>query len=152
MSRSQEEHDLGGNNPSPGHTPEDDAIAELQTTTAEGQQNHNSLDEGFDNTIANKPTADNENEEDLSTADWAIEGVKGFEGDDLRHMNAFFVLLKDWYRQKNYTASLLTREGYNKQVEFELYLKNQNRVLEVFYKPTMVANSQVMRTIMLGAW
>ncbi len=69
---------MGGNNPSPGHTPEDDAIAELQTTTAEGQQNHNSLDEGFDNTIANKPTADNENEEDLSTADWAIKGVKGW--------------------------------------------------------------------------
>ncbi len=100
--------------------------------------------------LVNKPTADNENEEDPST-DWVIEGVEGLEGDALRHMYAFYVLLKDWYRQKNYTASLLTREGYNKQVEFELYLKNQNRVLEVFYKPTMVANSQVMRTIMLGA-
>lgn len=88
---------MGGNNLSPSHTPEDDAIAELPTTTAEGQQNHNSLDEGIDTTIANKPTADNENEEDPST-DWAIEGVEGLEGDALRHMNAFYVLVKDWYR------------------------------------------------------
>jgi hypothetical protein len=43
---------FGGNNLSPSHTPEDDAIADLPTTTVEGQQNHNSLDEGIDTTIA----------------------------------------------------------------------------------------------------
>ena len=39
MSCSQKECDLGGNSPSPSHSPEDYAIAELPTTTAEGQQN-----------------------------------------------------------------------------------------------------------------
>ena len=53
-----------------------------------------------------------------------IEGVKGLEGDTLRHINAFHVLLKDWFCQKNYTSILLTREGYNKRVEFGLYLNN----------------------------
>ena len=46
------------------------------------------------------------------------------EGDALRHMNAFYVLLKDWFVQKNYTSVLLTREGYNKRLEFGLYLNN----------------------------
>jgi len=47
------------------------------------------------------------------------------EGDALHHINTFYVLFKDWYHQKNYTAVLLTREGYhNKQVEFGLYLNN----------------------------
>ena len=50
--------------------------------------------------------------------------MEGLDGDALHHMNAFYyVLLKDWYCQ-NYTAVLLTREGYNKRVEFGLYLSN----------------------------
>ena len=119
--------------------------AELPTTTAEGQQICNSIDGSIDTAIASistaddvneasiptaddeneasKPTADNEDEDDMFT-DWAIEGVEGLEGDTLRHMNAFYVLLKDWFCQKNYTSILLTREGYNKRVEFGLYLNN----------------------------
>jgi hypothetical protein len=62
--------------------------------------------------------------EGAAATDWAIEGVGGLEGDALRHMNAFYVLLKDWFVQKNYTSVLLTREGYNKRLEFELYLNN----------------------------
>ena len=119
--------------------------AESPTTTSEGQQICNSIDGSIDTAIASKPTADDENEASIPAADdeneaskptadnededdmftdWAIEGVEGLEGDTLRHMNAFYVLLKDWFRQKNYTSILLTREGYNKRVEFGLYLNN----------------------------
>jgi hypothetical protein len=42
--------------------------------------------------------------EGAAATDWAIEGVGGLEGDALRHMNAFYVLLKDWFVQKNYTS------------------------------------------------
>ncbi len=98
-------------------------LAESLTTTAEGQQLCNSLEGSIDTAIASKPTADDENEDDMST-DWAIEGVGGLEGDAHRHMNAFYVLLKDWFVQKNFTSVLLTREGYNKRLEFGLYLNN----------------------------
>jgi hypothetical protein len=85
-------------------------LAESPTTTAEGQQIRNSIDGSIETAIASKPTADDENEDDMS-ADWAIEGVGGLEGDALRHMNAFYVLLEDLFRQKNCTSVLLTREG-----------------------------------------
>ena len=85
-------------------------LAESPTTTVEGQQIHNSLDGSIATAIASKPTADDENEDDMST-DWAIEGVGGLEGDALRHMNAFYVLLEDLFCQKNCTSVLLTREG-----------------------------------------
>jgi hypothetical protein len=119
--------------------------AESPTTTSEGQQICNSIDGSIDTAIASKPTADDENEASIPAADdeneaskptadnededdmftdWAIEGVEGLEGDTLRHMNAFYVLLKDLFCQKNYTSILLTREGYNKRVEFGLYLNN----------------------------
>ncbi len=98
-------------------------LAESPITNAEGQQIRNSLDGSIDTAIASKPSADDENEDDIST-DCAVEGVGGLEGDALRYMNAFYVLLKDWFRQKNYTSVLLTREGYNKRHEFELYLNN----------------------------
>ena len=98
-------------------------LAELPKTTAEGHQIRNSLDGSINTAIARKPTANDENEDDMST-NWAIEGVGGLEGDALRHMNAFYVLLKDWFVQKNYTSVLLTREGYNKRLEFGLYLNN----------------------------
>ena len=106
----------------------------MPTTTAEGQQICNTIDGSIDTAIASKPTADDENEASKPTAndedkddmftDWAIEGVEGLEGDILHHMKAFYVLLKDWFCRKNYTSILLTREGYNKRVEFGLYLNN----------------------------
>jgi hypothetical protein len=121
--------------------------AELPTTTAEGQQIRNSIDGTIDTAFASKPTAYDENEASIPTTDdeneaskpttdddnedkddmftdWAIEGVERLEGNTLRHMNAFYVYLKDWFCQKNYTSILLTREGYNKRVEFGLYLNN----------------------------
>jgi hypothetical protein len=44
--------------------------------------------------------------------------VNGLEGDALCHMNAFYALLKDWYRGKDYTAVPLMKAGYDEQVAF----------------------------------
>jgi hypothetical protein len=49
---------------------------------------------------------------------WHLEGVDGLEGDALCHMNAFYALLKNWYRRKDYTAVLLTKVGYDERVAF----------------------------------
>ncbi len=46
------------------------------------------------------------------------------EGDALRHMNACYDLLKDWYCQKKYTTALLTRAGYAQRIQFGLYLND----------------------------
>ncbi len=44
--------------------------------------------------------------------------MEGLEGDDLHHMNAFYALLKGWYCQKDYTADLLMKAGYDKRVAY----------------------------------
>ena len=115
-------------------------LAESPTTTAEGQQicsdsgsgsgksgsgsgESGSGESGSGNTSA-AAAVEVAAAEGAAATDWAIEGVGGLEGDALRHMNAFYVLLKDWFVQKNYTSVLLTREGYNKRLEFGLYLNN----------------------------
>ena len=85
-----------------------------------------SLDGSIDHTaIASKPTADDEMKMTCPQIG-QLRGWEGWrlEGDALCHMNAFYDLLKDWFVQKNYTSVLLTREGYNKRLEFGLYLNN----------------------------
>ncbi len=107
-------------------------LAESPTTTAEGQQicsgsssgsGRGSGESGSGNTSA-AAAVEVAAAEGAAATDWAIEGVGGLEGDALCHMNAFYVLLKDWFVQKNYTSVLLMREGYNKRLEFGLYLNN----------------------------
>jgi hypothetical protein len=83
-------------------------LAESPTTTAEGQQICSGSGSGSGSTSA-AAAVEVAAAEGAAAIDWAIEGVKGLEGDALRHMNAFYVLLKDWFVQKNYTSVLLTR-------------------------------------------
>ena len=94
-------------------------LSESPRTTAEGQQICSGSGSGNGGTSA---AAAVEVEvavaEGVAATDWAIVGVGGLEGDALRHMNAFYVLLKDWFVQKINTSVLLTREGYNKRLEF----------------------------------
>jgi hypothetical protein len=62
------------------------------------------------------PIKNEEKHKDTTITDpliWHIEGVEGLEGDALCHMNAFYALLKDWYRRKDYTAVQLTKAGYD---------------------------------------
>ena len=100
-------------------------LSKSPRTTAEGQQICSGSGSGNGGTSAAAAVeVEVAAAEGVAATDWAIEGVGGLEGDALRHMNAFYVLLKDWFVQKNYTSVLLTREGYNKRLEFGLYLNN----------------------------
>jgi hypothetical protein len=90
-------------------------LAESPATTAEGRQicsgsgsgsgksGSGSGESGSGNTSA-AAAVEVAAAEGAAATDWAIEGVGVLEGDALRHMNAFYVLLKDWFVQKNYTS------------------------------------------------
>jgi hypothetical protein len=56
--------------------------------------------------------------------DWCLEGVEGFEGDAPHNINAFYVLLNEWYCKKNSTSVLLSREGFVKRVAFSKYFND----------------------------
>jgi hypothetical protein len=106
-----------------GYLSKEHNLSESPTTTAEGQQIHSGSGSGSGGT-STAAVVEVAVAEVAAATDWAIEGVGRLEGDALRRINAFYVLLKDWFVQKNYTSVLLTREGYNKQLEFGLYLNN----------------------------
>lgn len=60
----------------------------------------------------------------LPPYDWQIEGLDGLAADQIQHMDAFYCLLKRWYAEKEYTSVLLTKEDYNKRVEFLCYMRD----------------------------
>ena len=49
---------------------------------------------------------------------WIIEGVEELDEEQIRHMNAFYALLKKWFLDKEYTSKLITKEDYNERVNF----------------------------------
>ena len=55
---------------------------------------------------------------DTNSYNWIIEGVAELEEEQIRHMNAFYALLKKWFREKEYTSKLITKEDYNERVNF----------------------------------
>ena len=73
------------------------------------------------------PVHDESAEEDpiiLSNSyNWIIEGVEELDEEKIRHMNAFYALLKKWIRGKEYTSKLITKEDYNARVNFLLRVK-----------------------------
>jgi hypothetical protein len=58
----------------------------------------------------------------VQNVDWVIEGVEELDADARRHMFAFYMNLKDWYCQRDYTSVLLTKAGYDEQVAFGMFL------------------------------
>ncbi len=56
----------------------------------------------------------------IDLVDWSIEGVEGLEGDALCHMKAFYGMLKETLCQKDSTSVLLSKDDYNRRVEFGL--------------------------------
>jgi hypothetical protein len=74
------------------------------------------------------PVHDESAEEDpiiLSNSDnWIIEGFEELDKEKIRHMNAFYALLKKWIGGKEYTSKIITKEDDNARVNFLL------RVLE----------------------
>jgi hypothetical protein len=55
-----------------------------------------------------------------NTYNWIIEGVEGLDEESVRHMNAFYALLRKWFGSKEYTSQLITKEDYNARVNFLL--------------------------------
>jgi hypothetical protein len=73
------------------------------------------------------PVHDESAEEDpiiLSNSyNWIIKGVEELDEEKIRHMNAFYALLKKWMRGKEYTSKLITKEDYGARVNFILRVK-----------------------------
>ena len=57
---------------------------------------------------------------------WIIEGIDGLDEGKIRHMNAFYALLKKWIRGKEYTSVLLTKADYDARVNFLLRVKERD--------------------------
>jgi hypothetical protein len=82
-------------------------------------------DNGEDNLpITHNDTGDNKGITPVDLFDWSIEGVEGLEGDAARHMNAFYKMLKDKLGAKDQTTVLLSKEDYDRRLQFALYLVN----------------------------
>jgi hypothetical protein len=57
---------------------------------------------------------------------WIIEGVEELDEEKIRHMNAFYALLKIWLQGKEYTSKLVTKEDYDARVNFLLCVNEGN--------------------------
>jgi hypothetical protein len=55
---------------------------------------------------------------------WIIEGTDNLDDAGIRHKNAFYALLKEWFRGRDYTCTLLTKRKYDEILKFCLDLIN----------------------------
>jgi hypothetical protein len=55
---------------------------------------------------------------------WTIEGIEGLDDGEIRHMNAFYVLLKKWFSGKEYSSAVLTKADYAARVKHLSLLKH----------------------------
>jgi hypothetical protein len=53
---------------------------------------------------------------------WIIEGTYNLDDANIRHKNAFYVLLKEWFRGRDYTCTLLLKREYEEILKFCLDL------------------------------
>ena len=51
---------------------------------------------------------------------WNIEGVEGLDEGEKRHLKAFYALLKNWLREREYTSAILTKAEYDARVNLLL--------------------------------
>jgi hypothetical protein len=65
---------------------------------------------------------------------WNIEGVEGLDEGEKRHLKAFYALLKNWLREREYTSAILTKAEYDARVKFLLQLKQQSTDCCAAYK------------------
>jgi hypothetical protein len=80
-------------------------------------------DDGEDDPpIAGKDDGNDKGITPVDLFDWSIEGVEGLEGDAVRHMNAFYGMLKDKLHAKDQTTILLSKDDYDPRLQFGLYL------------------------------
>ncbi len=55
---------------------------------------------------------------------WIIKGTDNLDDASICHRNAFYMLLKEWFRGRDYTCTLLTKQKYEEILKFCLDLIN----------------------------
>jgi hypothetical protein len=55
---------------------------------------------------------------------WIIEGTDNLDDAGIRHKNAFYALLKEWFLGRDFTCTLLTKRKYDEILKFCLDLIN----------------------------
>ena len=111
---------------------EDKDASDDEDKSNEDVSNEDVRDEDYSNDEGEKDDVHDKSNEDvddkradsLPRFEWKIEGLEGLGSNQTRHSEAFYALLKKWYAGKEYTAVLMTKEDYERRVEFLLYLRD----------------------------
>ena len=68
----------------------------------------------------------------LDVGRWVVEGTNDLDESGVRHKNAFYVLLNEWFNGRDYTCTLLTKQKYNEIRQFCLDLIDGADVRSLF--------------------
>jgi hypothetical protein len=68
----------------------------------------------------------------LDVGIWIVEGTDDLDESGVRHKNAFYVLLNEWFKGRDYTCTLLTKQKYNEIRQFCLDLIDGNDARSLF--------------------
>ena len=68
----------------------------------------------------------------LDVGIWIVEGTDDLDESGVRHKNAFYVLLNEWFKRRDYTCTLLTKQKYNEIRQFCLDLIDGNDARSLF--------------------
>ena len=68
----------------------------------------------------------------LDVGIWIVEGTDDLDESGVRHKNAFYVLLNEWFKGRDYTCTLLTKQKYNEICQFCLELIDRADVRSLF--------------------
>ncbi len=94
---------------------------------ADPVHNKSAKEDHSDGEVGNADPVDDESNKGhinlLNTYNWIIEGVEELDKERVRHMNAFYALLRKWLGGKEYTSKLITKEDHNAPVNFLLRVK-----------------------------
>jgi hypothetical protein len=87
------------------------------------EEDHGDAKVGGDESPVHDGSADEDHITLSDSYNWIIEGVEDLDEEKIRHMNAFYALLKKWMRGKEYTSTLMNKEDYNARVNFLLRVR-----------------------------
>ena len=68
----------------------------------------------------------------LDVGIWIVEGTDDLDESGVRHKNAFYVLQNEWFKGRDYTCTLLTKQKYNEIRQFCLDLIDGNDARSLF--------------------
>jgi len=77
--------------------------------------------------------------DDINDINWVIEGVEDLDADGHRHMNAFYTNLHELFSEKDKSIAMMTKNCYDKRVEFCLSLAEGGDCRSAFLSGTVAA-------------